>query len=96
MDYYIKSIIKNSFKQLKNLNETRMKTEPFATGFSEKYVVSSLAVASYGLECRNICPSVSHKCLPTVPVVSFKRVVLELPLDDLHMKLRKTKLGTSY
>ena len=60
MDFCIKSIIKNSFKQLKNLNETRMKTEPFATGFSEKYVVSSLAVVSYGLEYRNICPSVSH------------------------------------
>ena len=86
MDYYIKSIIKNSFKQLKNLNETRMKTEPFATGCSEKFVDSSLAVVSYGLEYRNICPSISHKCLPTVPVESIKRIVLELPLDKAQIK----------
>ena len=44
MDFCIKSIIRNSFNQFKNLkknqNETRMKTKPYTTGFNEKYVVA--------------------------------------------------------
>ena len=40
MDFCIKSIIKNSFNQFKNLNETRMKTKPYTTGINEKYVVA--------------------------------------------------------
>ena len=44
MDFCIKSIIKHSFNQFKNLkknlNETRMKTKPYTTGFNEKYVVA--------------------------------------------------------
>ena len=43
-----------------------MKTEIYDIGFSEKFVLSILAVVSYAMQYKNICPIVSHMCLPTV------------------------------
>ena len=71
MDFCIKSIIKNSFKQFKNLKKIWMKLElklNHMTLVSVKNMCSSLAVVSYALQHKIICPIGSYMWLSTVLV----------------------------